>query len=108
MCGEPVEGIAFFLESLEYDASQVGDENGMVLLYSLCSLNNESFHFTVNAKKAQISGSLVSMSKETCRTAMLDWSPRLMLAIYSCDIQASSQLDSALLRVSSLTPLSFT
>ncbi|KAF8333498.1 translation elongation factor 2 [Cantharellus anzutake] len=73
MCGEPLEGVAFFLESLEYDASQMEGEN-------------------VNAKKAQISGSLVSLSKETCRTAMLDWSPRLMLAIYSCDIQASNDV----------------
>ena len=89
MCGEPVEGIAFFLESLEYDASQMGDENGIVLFVPFVHFG-DIFHLIANTKKAQISGSLVSMAKETCRTAMLDWSPRLMLAIYSCDIQASS------------------
>ena len=29
--------------------------------------------------------------RDTCRNGLLDWSPRLMLAMYSCDIQAASE-----------------
>lgn len=39
---------------------------------------------------AQVTGSLISAVKDACRNGLLDWSPRLMLAMYSCDIQASS------------------
>ena len=30
--------------------------------------------------------------RDACRNGLLDWSPRLMLAMYSCDIQAASKL----------------
>jgi ribosome assembly protein 1 len=29
--------------------------------------------------------------RDACRNGLLDWSPRLMLAMYSCDIQAASE-----------------
>lgn len=37
-----------------------------------------------------MTGSVISAVKDACRNGLLDWSPRLMLAMYSCDIQASS------------------
>ena len=40
---------------------------------------------------AQVIGSLISGVQEACRAGLLDWSPRLMRAMYSCDIQASSE-----------------
>lgn len=39
----------------------------------------------------QVTGSLLSSVKDACRNGLLDWSPRLMLAMYTCDIQASSK-----------------
>ena len=39
---------------------------------------------------AQVTGSLISAVRDACRNGLLDWSPRLMLAMYECDIQASS------------------
>lgn len=42
-------------------------------------------------RMTQVTGSLISAVKEACRNGLLDWSPRLMLAMYSCDIQASSE-----------------
>lgn len=41
---------------------------------------------------AQVTGSVTSAVRDACRNGLLDWSPRLMLAMYSCDIQASSGL----------------
>jgi len=40
---------------------------------------------------AQVTGSVITGVKDACRNGLLDWSPRLMLAMYSCDIQASSE-----------------
>lgn len=40
----------------------------------------------------QVAGSVISAVRDACRNGLLDWSPRLMLAMYTCDIQASSEL----------------
>ena len=55
--------------------------------YLLCRLDLPS----VETGTSQASGSLIPAVKEACRAGMLDWSPRLMLAMYTCDIQASSK-----------------
>jgi ribosome assembly protein 1 len=39
----------------------------------------------------QVTGSLISLVKDLCHEGLLDWSPRIMLAMYSCEIQASSE-----------------
>jgi len=38
-----------------------------------------------------VTGSLISSVRDACRNGLLDWSPRLMLAMYTCDIQASGE-----------------
>lgn len=35
---------------------------------------------------------VVTLVRDAIRNAFLDWSPRLLMAMYSCDIQASSIL----------------
>lgn len=47
---------------------------------------------TVQSRFAQVTGSLISSAQETFRQGLLDWSPRLLLAMYSCDIQASTEV----------------
>ncbi|PWZ03264.1 putative Tef2-translation elongation factor 2-putative [Testicularia cyperi] len=70
MCAEPMQGLAFFVESL------------------ILSGSNASGSVTTSS----ITGPLISAFRDTCRTGLLDWSPRLMLAMYSCDIQASTEV----------------
>jgi ribosome assembly protein 1 len=68
LCNEPVQGIACFVEDttatpsagMDLDVSRIRD-------------------FEV-----------ISAVQNAIRQGFLDWSPRLMLAMYSCDIQASS------------------
>jgi ribosome assembly protein 1 len=43
----------------------------------------------VRSKIGVIQGQVISTMREACRQSFLDWSPRLYLAMYSCDIQAS-------------------
>jgi len=73
LCAEPMEGMAFFVERVEIDRDGVRKENEQ-------------------NKLSQITGSLISAIKEGCRNGLLDWSPRLKLAMYSCDIQASTDV----------------
>ncbi|KAI5122471.1 hypothetical protein M0805_008782 [Coniferiporia weirii] len=68
LCAEPVEGMAFFVESLQYDLQAVESDSSQVI------------------------GSLISAAQDACRSGLLDWSPRLMLAMYTCDIQASTDV----------------
>ncbi|KAG1749306.1 P-loop containing nucleoside triphosphate hydrolase protein [Suillus lakei] len=73
LCAEPVEGMAYFVESIDVDADGVQKE-------------------IVQNRLSQVTGSVISAARDACRNGLLDWSPRLMLAIYSCDIQASTDV----------------
>lgn len=73
LCAEPVEGMAYFVESIDVDADGVQRE-------------------IVQNRLSQVTGSVISAVRDACRNGLLDWSPRLMLAIYSCDIQASTDV----------------
>lgn len=69
MCAEPMQGMAFFVEK----ASLVP--------------NTES-----RINHSQLTSATIASVREACRNGLLDWSPRLMLAMYSCDIQASTEV----------------
>ncbi|KAF8349218.1 translation elongation factor 2 [Amanita rubescens] len=73
LCAEPVEGLAYFVESVVVDKE------------CLETQKEEN-------KTAQVAGSLISAVRDACRNGLLDWSPRLMLAMYTCDIQASTDV----------------
>ncbi|KAG7442999.1 P-loop containing nucleoside triphosphate hydrolase protein [Guyanagaster necrorhizus] len=73
LCAEPVEGMAFFLEDLTIDREGLKKE-------------------IEQNRLAQVTGSMITSVRDACRNGLLDWSPRLMLAIYSCDIQASTDV----------------
>lgn len=69
------------------------------------------FFFQVRTRMPQVTGSLISLVKDLCHEGLLDWSPRIMLAMYSCEIQASSKSVIGLPEISSssrriLTPVS--
>lgn len=48
--------------------------------------------FIVHSRIHIIQGQIIAATKEACRQGFLDWSPRLLLAMYSCDIQASAEV----------------
>ncbi|KAH9936252.1 uncharacterized protein B0H18DRAFT_973049 [Fomitopsis serialis] len=73
LCAEPVEGLAYFVESVEVDREGIEQEK----------LHN---------RMAQVTGAFITSVREACRNGLLDWSPRLMLAMYTCDIQASTDV----------------
>ncbi|GJF00688.1 translation elongation factor 2 [Phanerochaete sordida] len=73
LCAEPMEGLVFFVESLEIDRPGIEIEQE-------------------HNRMAQVTGSFISSVRDACRNGLLDWSPRLMLAMYECDIQASTDV----------------
>ncbi|KAF4617442.1 hypothetical protein D9613_005998 [Agrocybe pediades] len=73
LCAEPVEGMAYFVEQVD--------------------VNKEALEKEMEQNRmSQVTGSLISAVKDACRNGLLDWSPRLMLAMYSCEIQASTDV----------------
>lgn len=69
LCAEPVVGMAWVVESVELDRQGMESEQG---------------------KGQVVGGALISAARDACRQGLLDWSPRIKLAMYTCDIQASS------------------
>lgn len=73
LCAEPMDGLAYFVENVEIDFQAIQKE-------------------TVQNRLTQVTGSVISGIRDACRSGLLDWSPRLKLAMYSCDIQASADV----------------
>ncbi|BEJ14863.1 hypothetical protein CspHIS471_0406300 [Cutaneotrichosporon sp. HIS471] len=67
LCAEPVVGMAWILEQLTYTPTESG-------------------------RGAAVVGALISGVRDAARAGMLDWSPRVKLAMYTCDIQASTEV----------------
>ncbi|THV03832.1 P-loop containing nucleoside triphosphate hydrolase protein [Dendrothele bispora CBS 962.96] len=73
LCAEPVEGLVYFLEELNIDHERLEGE-------------------IAQNRMTQVTGSLMSAIRDACRNGLLDWSPRLLLAMYTCDIQCSTDV----------------
>ncbi|GAA96237.1 uncharacterized protein L969DRAFT_43736 [Mixia osmundae IAM 14324] len=71
LCAEPITDMAFSLTSISFDETQASE---------------------VRSKLSQLTGSMISASQDAFKQGLLDWSPRLLLAVYSCDIQATAEV----------------
>ncbi|KAJ6119946.1 Ribosome assembly protein 1 [Penicillium sp. IBT 18751x] len=69
LCQEPMQGIAVFLEDLTVHTSS-SDELDM----------------------GRLTGDAIRLVREGITQGFLDWSPRIMLAMYSCEIQATTEV----------------
>ena len=70
LCSEPIQGIAVFLEEVTV-AAPPGRE----------SLEHENL--------GRLTGEIIKTVRDSIRQGFMDWSSRLLLAMYSCEIQAS-------------------
>lgn len=71
LCNEPVQGVAIFLEEVNVTPS-TDDES------------------SARDKIGRLTGEVIKTVQQAIKQGFLDWSPRLLLAMYSCEIQASS------------------
>ncbi|KAF9365641.1 Cytoplasmic GTPase/eEF2-like protein (ribosomal biogenesis) [Mortierella sp. NVP85] len=79
LCGEPMLGMAFFLQEIEILDDGQESSGG--------TSASEG-----RSKMAVTSGQVIATMRDACRQGFLDWSPRLMLAMYSCDIQTTAEV----------------
>lgn len=73
LCLEPVQGIAVFLDSVTVNAST--DEES-----------------SAREKLGRLTGEVIKTMRDSIKAGFLDWSPRILLAMYSCEIQASTEV----------------
>lgn len=71
LCREPVQGIAVFVEDV--------------------SITTQEEDNSVGGNLGRLTGEVIKTVQQSIHKGFLDWSPRLMLAMYSCEIQASSK-----------------
>ncbi|KAF2825923.1 P-loop containing nucleoside triphosphate hydrolase protein [Ophiobolus disseminans] len=70
-CAEPVQGIAVFLEDV--------------------SITMPS-EVEAASDRARLTGEVIKAVRSSIHQGFLDWSPRMLLAMYSCEIQASTDV----------------
>lgn len=96
MCREPMQGVAVFLEKIEYTphginntedsransptAGEVADTNGLAAPKPDAS------------ETGRLTGELITTARTSIANGFLDWSPRILLAMYSCTIQATPEV----------------
>ncbi|GAA5885129.1 hypothetical protein JCM6882_007242 [Rhodosporidiobolus microsporus] len=73
LCAEPVVGMAYMFERVELEPGEMDIA-------------------AVRSKWSNARGQLISAGQGAFHSGLLDWSPRLQLAMYSCDIQATGEV----------------
>ena len=82
LCHEPVQGIAVIIEDVQVGGNGSGNgEDGVAGGGTLLVRDN----------LGRLTGEVIKTVQQAIHKGFLDWSPRLMLAMYSCEIQASSK-----------------
>ncbi|KAI5272650.1 elongation factor Tu [Aureobasidium subglaciale] len=69
LCNEPMQGVAVFVEDITINKTDDEQQN-----------------------MGRLTGEVIKSTRDSIRQGFLDWSPRLLLAMYSCEIQASAEV----------------
>ncbi|KAL6890927.1 P-loop containing nucleoside triphosphate hydrolase protein [Trichoderma evansii] len=72
LCNEPMQGVAVFIEDVSFNLSE--DDT------------------SARDKLNRLTGEVIKAFQSSLRAAFLDWSPRLMLAMYTVEIQTSTEV----------------
>ncbi|OAG37294.1 hypothetical protein AYO21_08479 [Fonsecaea monophora] len=87
LCREPMQGVAVFLEEISQQQQQPPASST-----STDPDADGDPASTAGVESGRLTGELITSVRETIRSAFLDWSPRIMLAMYSCTIQATPEV----------------
>ncbi|KAF2965008.1 hypothetical protein GQX73_g8586 [Xylaria multiplex] len=72
LCNEPVQGVGVIIEDLAVTATEEDT--------------------SARDRLGRLTGEVIKTVQQSIRQGFLDWSPRIMLAMYSCEIQASTEV----------------
>ncbi|KAJ1724841.1 Cytoplasmic GTPase/eEF2-like protein (ribosomal biogenesis) [Coemansia erecta] len=79
LCFEPLAGVAVTVKNFAYNSSSaVG--------------TGSAISATEAVNSSVLSGQIITTVRDAIKTGYLQWSPRLYLAMYTCDIQATSEV----------------
>ncbi|CAB5197840.1 unnamed protein product [Rhizophagus irregularis] len=70
LCAEPLMGVAYFLEDF--------------------TINTNDEDVDISEIRSKLGGQIITTMRDACNKGFLEWSSRLMLAMYSCDVQATT------------------
>ncbi|KAK4224757.1 ribosome assembly protein 1 [Podospora fimiseda] len=82
LCNEPVQGIAVFIEDVTFNTPEGSGTDDQAA--AATPLARDAF--------GRLTGEVIKTVQQSIHKGFLDWSPRLMLAMYSCEIQASTEV----------------
>ena len=89
ICSEPMMGVAFIIESFEY----IGIEDYVSTGSNSDSSDDTGANLDLNSKIIMNTcGQLISCVKEAIHRSFLYNSPRLLVSMYSCEIQTSAEM----------------
>ncbi|OAL37072.1 hypothetical protein AYO20_03549 [Fonsecaea nubica] len=86
LCREPMQGVAVFLEEISQQQQQPPAPS------TNTDPSADGDPASTGVESGRLTGELITSVRETIRSAFLDWSPRIMLAMYSCTIQATPEV----------------
>ncbi|KAJ2602595.1 Cytoplasmic GTPase/eEF2-like protein (ribosomal biogenesis) [Coemansia sp. RSA 1286] len=78
LCFEPMAGVAVTIKNFAYSINSDG--------------GSSSSAADGGGGSSALSGQIITTVRDAIRTGYLQWSPRLYLAMYTCDIQATSEV----------------
>lgn len=81
LCQEPLQGVAVILESVLIPAPSAPS-----------TAQDTTTPTPLRANLPRLTGEVIRTTRSAIQTGFLDWSPRLLLALYSCEIQASAEV----------------
>lgn len=80
LCHEPVQGIAVFLEDVSVVAADASHQQK--------DGDTEPQNFDLG----RLTGEIIKTVRSAIRTGFMTWSPRILLAMYTCEIQAAPEV----------------
>ncbi len=90
LCREPMQGVAVFLESITTNNHNHDDTHGNDNNDDTTSENPPQPPTSFPASDApRLTGELITSILHSISSGFLDWSPRILLALYTCTIQAT-------------------
>lgn len=92
LCREPMQGVAVFLESIVLNTSTSPSPEAPHPSNTTSSGGASTSIPHNPTDTARLTGELITSVRGSILNGFLDWSPRILLAIYSCTIQATPEV----------------
>ena len=94
LCSEPMQGVAVFLESVTYSPHPTshGGTPGIGSPGSSTPIEAFPSSETDATNSGRLTGEVITAVRSSITSAFLDWSPRILLALYMCTIQSTTEV----------------